>query len=1547
MQTPALLFAVFCILCSTLSIDSNSSILRSQIIGLKFFFDAVDVNQIWHPQSELIDGHYYDWGIAPEIGEWNFTQDADGEYSDNPCTSSWLGIQCNADNDAITGITLEYKGIHGTLPKSIIAFAPSLEVLDLCGNSLYGALPHELFRLTALKILNVKFNKFSGSLPDSISGMKSLTFLDLTSNRGLNGYLPSGLFEMTQLRSLSLALNTFKGEISGLSSLYLLTELYLDTNEFTGRFPTEFGRMGGLARLKLDNNGISGSLPPAIGNLTSMTGLSLSANRLTGTLPPELFRLSRLVLFSISNNSLVGSLPSNINQASSLTILSVCLNKLSGNLPSGLYNATRLKMLDLSNNFFDGSISEAIGNMMSLTTLNVEYNSLSSTLPTELGLLRRLKTISISKNRFTGKIPSELGSLPYLVYLRFSSNLLSGSIPTEFSTLTPSDFAMNNNLLSGKIQFMGPKWSSIRVLRLDHNLFTGTIPSSLMGQFTQLKILKLSRNDFHGPFPFGDYQNATQRNLFDSVLLLDCSYNRFTGTLPQQLPGNNWQSINVAHNSLSGSIPSGIFNLQYLVEITASDNMFTSTLPSNVGNALFLQYLDFARNSLVGTIPEGFGLITVKKPKHLFNDFHANGIQIIQFSSNKFTGQLPSQLCNLVESLEILDFSSNAMTGPIPSCFGELTNLNTISLANNRFVSGNQGLGFLLGPNLRMIDISSNAFDGELPSGVFLLKKLRIFAAVSNCFHGSLSETICEATELRVLVLDGLSAGASCRTSLWGKINPFGFTGDTGGRLSGSLPACIFSQLPNISTLHLSGNGLSGSLPQTLLGWPTALSDLALSHNRLTGKIPTILQKQVKQFSRFDLSHNKLDGLLTDLNVQSNHTIVSLAVNRFSGLLSASVIHALKVSVLEGSLFGCSDRSTQLPLNDPHIDHFKCGSNTFNSYMYAFSAFVVVIGIAAMFRYRYSFSELLSQFHPTISRESAASSKYDANILMLMVMLENFRVFVALMGTACILMLMPVYGALSSQASTHTDSYAWTVSGGFKTGANAAAVQLALWVVLLTAINFYLRNFKRAPTTKAGTLAGGDPQEEDDASSSRWYSSYNKYFAVAQHTAIFVLNVVVIMGMNIGYVLVVTRFDIYIQAFASLALTAFKLVWSTFVLRRILRKISKKSMVFELLLGAFNSVIAPALSLIIADSNCFSTALYAPHPVDSTYEGEWKVPDHSYELDFVDVLKTERQSYTQVFQPSFLYNYQCSATLLQTYSPVFLLMTLISAFGDPLLYYTARACSTRWPSTSSMVLRFVPRILLTSQERQKADDARKQAGKRSFYAAYGFRILNWQRFTLGMLQDLLLLLSFGIAAPLLGLGVLTSLLSRTLQLHYLIISFIKREQEEQQTESEKENSSRIVDLIADCSDFSHQPSPLIIARWFLVIFASIFLSFFVLDSAGDQLGWKVVLWAPLLMLTLPVSLSWLVEACMPSALFGKNDLTVETKLDDSVRDLQSAPRVTLKRDTTLPSYANPMHTHSESRISSLEMTELTAPAPRRLCAADTESVHTDTIPQQM
>ena len=240
-----------------------------------------------------------------------------------------------------------------------------------------------------------------------------------------------------RVMELKLSDNGLTGPIPPeLGNLTRLRVLFLTGNGLTGRIPPELGNLTRLTKLRLEGNGLTGPIPPELGKLTRLTELRLEGNGLTGPIPPELGNLTRLRLLFLHRNGLAGPIPPELGNLTRLTELRLEGNDLTGPIPSELGNLTSLRELGLEANYFTGPIPPELGNLTILTELGLEGNALTGPIPSKLGDLTNLTELGLEGNHLSGPIPPELGDLTNLTELNFLGNSsLAGRLPTELTGL--------------------------------------------------------------------------------------------------------------------------------------------------------------------------------------------------------------------------------------------------------------------------------------------------------------------------------------------------------------------------------------------------------------------------------------------------------------------------------------------------------------------------------------------------------------------------------------------------------------------------------------------------------------------------------------------------------------------------------------------------------------------------------------------------------------------------------------------------------------------------------------------------------------------------------------------------------------------------------------------------------------------------------------------------------------------------------------------------------------------------------------------------------
>ena len=119
----------------------------------------------------------------------------------------------------------------------------------------------------------------------------------------------------------------------------------------------EEGRVVGLG---VGGDGLTGRIPPELGNLSKLEELYLGGRGLTGPIPPELGNLAALRVLSLAYSDLTGPIPADLGKLATLERLNLTDNDLTG-IPAELGGLTALVDLDLSRNALTGQSPRSWG----------------------------------------------------------------------------------------------------------------------------------------------------------------------------------------------------------------------------------------------------------------------------------------------------------------------------------------------------------------------------------------------------------------------------------------------------------------------------------------------------------------------------------------------------------------------------------------------------------------------------------------------------------------------------------------------------------------------------------------------------------------------------------------------------------------------------------------------------------------------------------------------------------------------------------------------------------------------------------------------------------------------------------------------------------------------------------------------------------------------------------------------------------------------------------------------------------------------------------
>ncbi|KAL1360882.1 hypothetical protein AAHE18_04G210500 [Arachis hypogaea] len=553
-------------------------------------------------------------------------------------------------------LDLSFSNLVGGFPLQVTNMS-SLTYLDLSDNNFNGTLPPQLGNLLSLEHLDLSANAFTGTIPSQFKNLSRLQHLDLhpeyyalDKTMSLSSDL-QWLSELSTMRYLSLPRVNLSGasnwqqQVSSLSHLQYLdlnacnlvdsmptlspanfsTSLsYVDISNNSLRdasfiFPWLMNSTRSLVTLRMNDNGLTGTIPGTFGNFCNLAELYLSKNKLTGEFHEYIRVFSRcahrpLKFLDLSWNEITGVVP-DISHLSSLQELLLDNNRLNGTIPEAIGELSSLEYLNLASNQLEGQIPISLFHVCSLRELDLSGNRLSGQFHEFAKALsncnhKQLQTLKMGWNEIIGMVP-DLSSFSSLQVLRLDSNGLNGTLHEGIGQLSNlRELRLGNNSLEGLIsESHFSKLSMLLTLDLSHNSLVFNISNEWVPPFKLIKI-KLASCILGPDFPKW-LQSQHNMNWLDisgaeissnvpnwfweflpTMVKLNLSHNHFKGKI-ENLPliPQSALQIDLSSNSFEGPVPAF---LSISAQVFLSNNMFSTAnlfLCSNV--SANTEYLDF------------------------------------------------------------------------------------------------------------------------------------------------------------------------------------------------------------------------------------------------------------------------------------------------------------------------------------------------------------------------------------------------------------------------------------------------------------------------------------------------------------------------------------------------------------------------------------------------------------------------------------------------------------------------------------------------------------------------------------------------------------------------------------------------------------------------------------------------------------------------------------------------------------------------------------------------------------------------------------------
>ncbi|XP_058781423.1 probable LRR receptor-like serine/threonine-protein kinase At3g47570 [Vicia villosa] len=440
---------------------------------------------------------------------------------------------------------------------------------------------------------------------------------------------------------------------------------------------------------------------------------------------------------------------------------------------------------------------------------------------------------------------------------------------------------------------------------------SGKLPSNL-SNLTYLHSLDLSNNTFHGQIPF-QFSHLTFLNVIHLAL------NNLSGTLPSQLGQlHNLQSLDFSVNNLTGEIPSTFGNLISLENLSLANNKFVGEIPIELANLRNLSTLQLSVNNFSGKFPSSifFNLsclvylsltqnnLSGQLPQNFSNAFP--NLTTLVLATNRFEGVIPNSISNL-SHLQAIDLANNRFHGPMP-LFNNLKNLTRLTLSNN-FLTSTTSLNLQFFDSLRnstqlqILMVNHNNLAGELPNSVaYLSGNLQQFCVSNNQLNGSIPKGMKKFQNLTSFSFEWNNFTGEFPIEL-GTLKKLQQLWIHQNRLFGEIPD-IFGNLTNLYNLGIRNNQFSGRIPASI-GQCKKLIYLDLGMNKLVGVIPMEIF-QLSGLTTLYLRGNSLNGSLPPEINMEQLMIMIVSDNNLSGNISKIEVNGLKVLQMARNKFSGS-----------------------------------------------------------------------------------------------------------------------------------------------------------------------------------------------------------------------------------------------------------------------------------------------------------------------------------------------------------------------------------------------------------------------------------------------------------------------------------------------------------------------------------------------------------------------------------------------------------------------------------------------------------------
>ena len=599
--------------------------------------------------------------------------------------------------------------------------------------------------------------------------------------------------------------------------------------------------------LNVSSRGLSGIIPPALGELDRLSVLDLSSNLLTGEIPSELGRLSKLVRLRLSGNRFAGCIPAallDVNDHDLDTLgleyctplapapqgLSVSLSKGEFAIGWDMVNWVDRYRVQYRAGGSGGdwaSIGATPGASMTFspvgglvcettyefrvqargdgTTWAAEWGEPSDAVSLATGTCNPppapggVEVVANSDGTFGVTWTAVTGADMYRVRYRVSGDGWSdvGTTTDASVTVSPSETSQCGSVYELGVRARGdgvtyiPAWGAESVATSTRGGPCNSAPvfgeSGYSFSIAGNAPSEVRVGTVSATDPDGDTVSySISAGDTGGKFAVATSTGRITVARTLDLESVSSYSLTVDASDGNG----GTATTTVAVSVATSSACYGGTVVPNVGSSPVLardcEILLSVRDTLTGTSTLNWSASTTVSTwdgVSLHRD--VDGVHMLYLTGQDLNGTIPPGLGE-IENLHRLDLDENRLTGPIPPELAGLSRLNYLFLFDNMLTGGiPPQLGTL--SRLRDLDVSDNPLSGEIPPELGSLSSLERLALETNRLTGEIPPEL---------------GNLSALTELWLRYN----------RLSGEIPSEL-QGLSNLNDLFVSSNSFTGCIP--------------------------------------------------------------------------------------------------------------------------------------------------------------------------------------------------------------------------------------------------------------------------------------------------------------------------------------------------------------------------------------------------------------------------------------------------------------------------------------------------------------------------------------------------------------------------------------------------------------------------------------------------------------------------------------------------------------------------------------------------------------